>query len=82
VAPAGSACLRRIRGAGQPKNPAAQSITPSTAIDATSVTTEFNTLFETLTSIAEKGPGRKPGCCQLRTRFTARRRLRVGPPSR
>jgi phospholipid/cholesterol/gamma-HCH transport system substrate-binding protein len=37
-----------------PKNPAAQSITPSTVIDATSVTTEFNTLFETLTSIAEK----------------------------
>ncbi|OBB93006.1 MCE family protein [Mycobacterium sp. 852002-40037_SCH5390672] len=37
-----------------PKNPAAQSITPSIVIDATSVTTEFNTLFETLTSIAEK----------------------------
>jgi phospholipid/cholesterol/gamma-HCH transport system substrate-binding protein len=37
-----------------PKNPAPQSITPSTVIDATSVTTEFNTLFETLTSIAEK----------------------------
>lgn len=37
-----------------PKHPAAQSITPSTVIDATSVTTEFNTLFETLTSIAEK----------------------------
>jgi phospholipid/cholesterol/gamma-HCH transport system substrate-binding protein len=37
-----------------PKNPAAQSITPSTVIDATSVTTEFNTLFETLSSIAEK----------------------------
>ena len=37
-----------------PRNPAAQSITPSTVIDATSVTTEFNTLFETLTSIAEK----------------------------
>ncbi|MGN6335186.1 MCE family protein [Mycobacterium sp.] len=37
-----------------PKNPATQSITPSTVIDATSVTTEFNTLFETLTSIAEK----------------------------
>jgi hypothetical protein len=34
-----------------PKNPAAQSITPSTVIDATSVTTEFNTLFETLTSM-------------------------------
>jgi phospholipid/cholesterol/gamma-HCH transport system substrate-binding protein len=37
-----------------PKNPATQSITPSTVIDATSVTTEFNTLFETLASIAEK----------------------------
>lgn len=37
-----------------PKNPAAQSITPSTVIDASSVTTEFNTLFETLTSIAEQ----------------------------
>ncbi len=37
-----------------PRNPATQSITPSTVIDATSVTTEFNTLFETLTSIAEK----------------------------
>lgn len=37
-----------------PNNPAPQSITPSTVIDATSVTTEFNSLFETLTSIAEK----------------------------
>lgn len=37
-----------------PKAPAAQPITPSMVIDATSVTTEFNTLFETLTSIAEK----------------------------
>ncbi|MDM4139987.1 MULTISPECIES: MCE family protein [Mycobacterium] len=37
-----------------PKNPAAQPITPSMVIDATSVTTEFNTLFETLMSIAEK----------------------------
>src|ERR1700722_14226298 len=37
-----------------PSNPAAESITPSTVIDATSVTTEFNTLFETLTSITEK----------------------------
>lgn len=37
-----------------PKHPAVQSITPSAVIDATSVTTEFNTLFETLTSIAEK----------------------------
>ena len=37
-----------------PKNPAPQSITPSTEIDATAVTTEFNTLFETVMSIAEK----------------------------
>jgi phospholipid/cholesterol/gamma-HCH transport system substrate-binding protein len=37
-----------------PKNPAPQSITPSMVIDATTVTTEFNTLFETLTSITEK----------------------------
>jgi phospholipid/cholesterol/gamma-HCH transport system substrate-binding protein len=37
-----------------PKNPAPQSITPSAVIDATAVTTEFNTLFETLTAIIEK----------------------------
>ncbi|BCO50374.1 MULTISPECIES: MCE family protein [Mycobacterium avium complex (MAC)] len=37
-----------------PNHPAAHSITPSIVIDATSVTTEFNTLFETVTSIAEK----------------------------
>lgn len=37
-----------------PAQPAAQPLTPSTVIDATAVTTEFNTLFETLTSIAEK----------------------------
>ncbi|GLE52173.1 MCE family protein [Mycobacterium montefiorense] len=37
-----------------PKYPAQQSITPSTVIDATAVTTEFNSLFETITSIAEK----------------------------
>jgi phospholipid/cholesterol/gamma-HCH transport system substrate-binding protein len=37
-----------------PKEPAPQRITPSMVINATSVTTEFNTLFETLTSIAEK----------------------------
>jgi phospholipid/cholesterol/gamma-HCH transport system substrate-binding protein len=37
-----------------PPKPAAQSITPSTVIDATSVTTEFNTVFDTLMSIAEK----------------------------
>lgn len=37
-----------------PKNPAMQSIRPSMLIDATSVTTEFNTLFETIFSIAEK----------------------------
>jgi phospholipid/cholesterol/gamma-HCH transport system substrate-binding protein len=37
-----------------PKNPALQRITPAEVIDARSVTTEFNTLFQTLTSIAEK----------------------------
>ncbi len=37
-----------------PKNPAAQRITPQQVIDARSVTTEFNTLFGTITSIAEK----------------------------
>jgi phospholipid/cholesterol/gamma-HCH transport system substrate-binding protein len=37
-----------------PKNAAPQSITPNQVIDATSVTTEFNTLFETVTSISEK----------------------------
>ncbi|BBY01189.1 MCE family protein [Mycobacterium seoulense] len=37
-----------------PKNPAPQPITPQHVIDARSVTTEFNTLFETLTAITEK----------------------------
>ncbi|OBF03946.1 MCE-family protein MCE1A [Mycobacterium sp. ACS4054] len=37
-----------------PPHPAARSITPSTVIEATSVTTEFNTVFQTLLSIAEK----------------------------
>lgn len=37
-----------------PKNPAPERITPAAVIDTRSVTTEFNTLFETLTSIAEK----------------------------
>jgi phospholipid/cholesterol/gamma-HCH transport system substrate-binding protein len=37
-----------------PKNPTAQRITPQHVIDASSVTTEFNTLFETLTSISQK----------------------------
>lgn len=37
-----------------PKHPTPQRITPHQVIDARSVTTEFNTLFETLTSIAEK----------------------------
>jgi phospholipid/cholesterol/gamma-HCH transport system substrate-binding protein len=37
-----------------PKKPAPQRITPQQVIDARSVTTEFNTLFETLTTIAEK----------------------------
>jgi phospholipid/cholesterol/gamma-HCH transport system substrate-binding protein len=37
-----------------PKNPTRQRISSKDVIDATSVTTEFNTLFETITSIAEK----------------------------
>src|SRR5271166_4552198 len=37
-----------------PKNPTPQRISPETVIDATSVTTEFNTLFETITEISEK----------------------------
>ena len=37
-----------------PKNPSPQRITPQTVIDARSVTTEINTLFQTITSIADK----------------------------
>ena len=37
-----------------PKNPAAQRITTSDVIDVSGVTTEFNTLFETVVSVAEK----------------------------
>jgi phospholipid/cholesterol/gamma-HCH transport system substrate-binding protein len=37
-----------------PRNPTPQRISPHDVIDVRSVTTEFNTLFETLTSIAEK----------------------------
>ena len=37
-----------------PKDPSPQRITSSDVIDASNVTTEFNTLFETLTSISEK----------------------------
>jgi phospholipid/cholesterol/gamma-HCH transport system substrate-binding protein len=37
-----------------PKNPLPQRITPSNVIDARSVTTEINTLFQTITSIAQK----------------------------
>ena len=37
-----------------PKNPSPQRITPQTVIDARSVTTEINTLFQTITSIAQK----------------------------
>jgi len=37
-----------------PEDPTPQPITPDDVIDATSVTTEFNTIFETVTSIAEK----------------------------
>ncbi|OBF93340.1 MCE-family protein MCE1A [Mycobacterium sp. 852002-51163_SCH5372311] len=37
-----------------PDNPRPQHISPNDVIDVRSVTTEFNTLFETVTSIAEK----------------------------
>ncbi|MCA2243759.1 MCE family protein [Mycobacterium sp. WUMAC-067] len=37
-----------------PEKPAGRRISPHDVIDARSVTTEFNTLFETVTSIAEK----------------------------
>jgi len=37
-----------------PEDPTAQRITTSDVIDATSVTTEFNTLFETVVSVSEK----------------------------
>lgn len=37
-----------------PKNPTAARITSADVIDATNVTTEFNTIFETVTSLAEK----------------------------
>jgi phospholipid/cholesterol/gamma-HCH transport system substrate-binding protein len=36
-----------------PKDPASQRITPASVIDATSVTTEFNTVFETLVELAD-----------------------------
>jgi phospholipid/cholesterol/gamma-HCH transport system substrate-binding protein len=36
-----------------PKDPASQRITPTSVIDATSVTTEFNTVFETLVALAD-----------------------------
>jgi phospholipid/cholesterol/gamma-HCH transport system substrate-binding protein len=36
-----------------PKDASAQSITPAKVIDATSVTTEFNTVFETLVELAQ-----------------------------
>ena len=36
-----------------PKEPAPRRITPSSVIDATSITTEFNTVFETLVELAD-----------------------------
>jgi len=36
-----------------PNDPSPQSITPTTVIDATSITTEFNTVFQTLVELAE-----------------------------
>lgn len=41
-------------GLSSPKNPVAQHISRSQVIDASHVTTEFNTLFETVVDIAEK----------------------------
>src|ERR1700689_895964 len=38
-----------------PENPSPKRLTPQSVIDARSVTTEINTLFQTITSIAEKG---------------------------
>lgn len=37
-----------------PKNPSSERVSPSTVIDARSTTVEFNTLFETVTGLAEK----------------------------
>jgi phospholipid/cholesterol/gamma-HCH transport system substrate-binding protein len=37
-----------------PKNPTPQRITPADVIDVTSVTTEFNTLFETVVDVAQQ----------------------------
>lgn len=37
-----------------PKNPTPQRITPADVIDVTTVTTEFNTLFETVVSLSEQ----------------------------
>jgi phospholipid/cholesterol/gamma-HCH transport system substrate-binding protein len=37
-----------------PKNPVSERISPADTIDVTHVTTEFNTLFETVVSVAEK----------------------------
>jgi phospholipid/cholesterol/gamma-HCH transport system substrate-binding protein len=37
-----------------PKDPSPQRITPADVIDVTSVTTEFNTLFETVVSVAQQ----------------------------
>ncbi|BBZ09489.1 virulence factor Mce family protein [Mycolicibacterium doricum] len=37
-----------------PESPVVQRISPSDVIDVTAVTTEFNTLFETIVSVAEK----------------------------
>jgi phospholipid/cholesterol/gamma-HCH transport system substrate-binding protein len=37
-----------------PKDPSTQHLSPHAVIDASSVTTEFNTLFETVTAIAEQ----------------------------
>ena len=45
---------KQVRGAVDAEKPGPNRLTSSDVIDASSVTTEFNTLFETVTSIAEK----------------------------
>lgn len=48
------AMLLTLSGLSAPKIPQQQRISSHDVIDVGSVTTEFNTLFETITSIAEK----------------------------
>jgi len=72
-----------------PNDPSPARITSADVIDASTVTTEFNSLFETVTSIAEKVA--LPGCRRrgvaralqpFRTGPAAADRVRVGAPGR